>query len=246
MIPKPIYTILLSLSLSLAVSTSPLNTENISHRSTNLTLPTVIFFEKRNTNVIVLNICPNPMHSFGRSWCNRSYGIRTYQMICHTDWGVSYPMQYCPPTHLCVDGVRTVSDFHNGELVDTAYCVSPGNFVKLSQRAVGSTNTQSEITASYHDPGSGRVGAVEAILTDLDGIHGKPVNASSFSIEAQASDTLGGVSSWRSTLGGTGNCENCSSVGIKSIPTTARRIDVKVVLQMGVTNALLYLANVSS
>ena len=105
--------------------------------------------------------------------------------------------------------------------------------------------TPGAITATYHDPGSGGAGAVDAVLTDLNGTAGGCVNASSLAIVPQASHVLGSVTSWASVPGGE-VCADCASAGIANVSAAASRIDIKVSLEPGVTSALLYLAVVFS
>ena len=96
------------------------------------------------------------------------------------------------------------------------------------------------MSSSYHaTKDKGRVGAVDAVLTDDNGATGECLNATSLSVTVQTSDQFGGsVTTWREFVGGRGECSNCASVGVEAIPERTTRIVVKGQLSVGVSGML--------
>ena len=153
-----------------------------------------------------------------------------------------------------MNGARTLPagvQYPNTPLVTapTAYCVpvDERDWVRLDQvksSSDGEEEESFEFVAPFNEPKMGAGGAaveenmVEAILTDLRGVKGNCVNASSLQLNVQAqSGFAGGVAGgWRDVLGGAGSCSGCASVGVEQTtaasagltgPSTGRRVDVK-------------------
>ena len=240
-----LYVVLLFSCLHPIVSASPIVTEEAS--STIIPSPNEFSsIEKRYDDVIPLISC-DPPFLFATSYCLHNVDSQAYRIVCYIAGGRAgyFPWDLCPPNYLCVDGVPTWSPY-NHALRPTAWCVHTEKFIKLAQIMVDPRNRQSETTVEYRPAANNRTRAVQAILTDPGGLKGKPANASTFSIDAQVSDKIAGVTSWRSTLDGADRCEHCSRVGLRTVPSDTQRIDLKVLLEAGVASALLYLVTVTS
>ena len=110
----------------------------------------------------------------------------------------------------------------------------------------GGETQPKDVTAAYLNPGSGHVGAVEAILTDSGGVGGSCLNASMMAVRAQTNDLRGSMGSWRDLLGGVEECEGCASLGVVNVSAMAMRIEVGVELGVGVSGGLLFIAGVFS
>ena len=90
----------------------------------------------------------------------------------------------------------------------------------------------------------GKVGAVDTVLTDENGVAGECVNATSLSIVAETSDELGAsVTSWRERVGGKEECAGFASVRIEEVPAGTTRVEVTGQLDAGMSG-MLFIAGV--
>lgn len=192
--------------------------------------------------------CP-PLYLAVRSVCNRNISPQAYITQCIKIGSVIFVDQVrvggnCARHEICIDGVEHPHPAP-GELVETAYCVSAQNFVRIAQdqraHLTPSSTTNAVFTAQYH-PGSGRH-IVEAVMTGLDAR--QSVFASTLRIEAQSFIMASSGPVWRCLLGGLFECSNCSSMGFFPVPDGTQRIQVAVTLPAMVAGGLLYLASVA-
>lgn len=185
-----------------------------------------------------------------RSKCAREISPQSYTTQCILMGGRVFDDQMriggsCESHEICVDGVQHPHPAP-GELVETAYCVSTENFVRIRKdqttQETPSSTIDGGLIASYLSL-TANSHVIEALMTGLDS-H-RSVFASKLRIEAQSLTMVSNVRVWRSLVGGTVQCSNCSSLGIFPVPGGTQRIYVTATLPATIAGGLLYLASVA-
>ena len=193
--------------------------------------------------------CP-PRYMAVRSSCTREISPQSYTTQCILIGGSVFNDQIrisgsCESNEICVDGVQRPHP-DPGELVETAYCVSTENFVRIGTEQTTYKTPSSTIDAGFvapYRPSTANHHIVEAVVTGLD-LH-QSVLASTLRIEAQSLKMMSNVRVWQSLIGGTFQCSNCSNLGIFPVPGGTQRIYVTVALPSTIAGGLLYLASVA-
>ena len=147
----------------------------------------------------------------------------------------------CHDDEICVDGVPF--DMGEGTMVITAFCVSTENFVQIVANKLGvPISVPPARAANGYQVSGAMMYSLDVVVTTSD--LNSAAFASNLKIEAQTSDILGNVETWRSLVNGTEECSNCGSIAITPAPDGTQRFEVSAVLQAGVRTGFLYITSI--
>ena len=185
--------------------------------------------------------CPEGFY-LRRSRCLRTVNARAVIMECGTIMGTNLRRVIglnCAENEICVDGVPWPMGM--GIMVETAFCVTTDNFIKIARAQLGDKAPPATIPAPFRASKT-QIYSIDAVLAGLN--PNSAVIASSIEIQAQTYDTFSNVQTWRSLPNGTEQCNDCGSIAITPVPDGTQRFSIKAVLQPGTAGALLYLASI--
>ena len=135
---------------------------------------------------------------------------------------------------MCIDG--RLSPDRQRHIGTIAWCVGQDSFVKI---AIGPRQTVPSTVKANYNAVKGISYSVEILLTSLDSE--KVMEARNLDIEALTFETYRNIQSWRTLSTGLSQCKDCASVGIKSVPERANKIEAHVELKEDTERAVLYL-----
>ena len=190
---------------------------------------------KQKRNVLrPLRDCPTDF-AFHASYCEKTINDRSFTVVCGEIGHRQRSHGECSARELCVQGLTAPT---------TAYCLSL--FHLGASMTIGPGNTESTIMAPQAGiPSAGASTAgytLEAIVTGRD--PREPVRASVLAVTAQTPLVAkNGRALWGSLPGGSARCENCTSVGIGSIPERTERFTVNHVLPQSAVEGVVHLVS---
>lgn len=148
----------------------------------------------------------------------------------------------CKSTEFCINGRSTRTVHSRGYVESTAWCVEVENAIEFAGILVGGKKGRLGSVQVDFNAAAGTLRSIEAVLTTPD--RRSSIKARSMDIQAQRTDVIGNVQSWRTLKAGDQRCSNCASVGIVNVPIGTQRIKAHVELMPQTSNGLLNLVSV--
>lgn len=193
-----------------------------------------------------IRACPRD-RDFVLSWCVRSQSVRQWSVMCRPQdrdpHARSVYRGECRQDEICMDGQSVASYGSHGPLsnyASTAWCVSQENFVSLAKLLNNGKATGASVQSAFH-PAEKQHYSVGAVLARQGSE--KPLEVQSLEIQAQTSDLIGNVETWRTINAGDTQCSNCVSLGIQKVPEGTMRIKTHVEVKESTMGGSLYLAS---
>ncbi|KAL9575979.1 MAG: hypothetical protein Q9212_007502, partial [Teloschistes hypoglaucus] len=178
-----------------------------------------------------IRACPRD-RDFVLSWCNRLQSVRQWSVMCRSQdrdpRARSVYRGECGQHEICMDGRSVASHGSHGPLsnhASTAYCVSQQNFVSIATLLDNGKATGASVQSAFH-PAEKQQYSVGAVLARQGSE--TPLEVQSLEIQAQTSDLIGNVETWRTLNAGDSQCSNCASLGLLEVPEGTRRIKTHV------------------
>lgn len=188
--------------------------------------------------------CPDG-HDFLFSRCSRFHSVAQWSLVCRARPGVpaGSALQWgeCRADEICVEGRSGVHREREGYYASNAWCVDQENFVQIARLLANGRSTGGSVQTGFR-PTTGQQYSVQAVLAQSDSR--TPLIAQSLEIQAQTTDLVGNVQTWRTLNAGDNQCNNCASIGILEVPDGTQRIKTHIEVKPGTIDGLLYLASV--